>query len=116
MPKDITITHNVSLNDTATSGATSQVGEPSVASNGSRLFVTGNWYASRSTNNGSNFTYVDPYNTTPSAAGGFCCDQLTLYDPRRNIWIWILQYRKTSSGSNVFRIAISRDANFPTGG
>ena len=113
MPKDIVITRNVALNDTATSGATSQVGEPSVASNGSRLFVTGNWYASRSTDNGGSFTYVDPYNTTPSAAGGFCCDQLTLYDPRRRIWIWILQYIKTSSGSNVFRIAISRDGSFP---
>lgn len=115
MPKDIVITRNIALNDTATNNATSQVGEPSVATNGSKIFVTGNWYASRSTNNGSSFSYVNPYSTTPSAAGGFCCDQLTLYDAKRKIWIWILQYLKTSAGTNVFRIAISRDANFATG-
>ena len=116
MPKDVTILSNVALNDIATSGATSQVGEPSVATNGSKLFVTGNWYASRSMDSGANWTYVNPYTTTPSAAGGFCCDQLALYDPSRKIWIWIKQYLKTTAGSNVFRIAISKDADFSTGG
>lgn len=115
MPRDIVISANLTLNDTATSGATSQVDEPSVASNGSRLFVTGNWYASRSTNGGASWDYVNPYTTTPAAAGGFCCDQLTLFDPARDIWIWIKQYLKTSTGTNVFRIAISRDANFAAG-
>lgn len=115
MPKDILISANLPLNNTATSGATSQVGEPSVAANGSKLFVTGNWYASRSTDNGSQWSYVNPYTTTPSAAGGFCCDQLTLFDAKRNIWIWIKQYVKTSNGSNVFRIAVSKDVDFASG-
>ena len=46
---------------------------------------------------------------------GFCCDQLTLYDPQRKIWIWILQYIQQNQ-TNVFRIAVSTDANFPGAG
>ncbi len=115
MPLDVLITQNLPLNDTATNNDTSTIGEPSVATNQNRLFVTGNWYASRSTNSGSSWSWVDPANTLPSAAGGFCCDQLTLYEPRRKIWIWILQYIQQNQ-TNVFRIAVTRDANFPTGG
>jgi hypothetical protein len=115
MPLDITITQNHALNDTATNNDTSTVGEPSVAASYGNIFVTGNWYASRSTNSGASWTWIDPANALPSAAGGFCCDQLTLYDPERSIWIWILQYIR-QNGTNVFRIAITRNANFPTGG
>jgi hypothetical protein len=115
MPLDVLITQNVALNDTATNDDTSTVGEPSVAVNGPRIFVSGNWYASRSTDSGNSWTWVDPANALPTAAGGFCCDQLTLYDNTRNIWIWILQYR-AQNGTNIFRIAISRDADFPAGG
>eukprot|EP00903_Cladosiphon_okamuranus_P001709 g1707.t1 len=115
MPKAITISSNLALNNTATSGATSQVLEPSIASNGPKLFMTSNWFASRSTDNGASWTYVSPYTSTPSAAGGFCCDQLSLYDPARKIWIWIKQYVKTSSGANVFRIVVSKDADFASG-
>jgi hypothetical protein len=112
---DIAVITNVGLDDTATNDDTSTVGEPSVAVADSQLFVTGNWYASRSTDGGATWTYVDPFTTLPSAAGGFCCDQLTLHDTRRGMWIWILQYI-SQNGANVFRIAATSDANFPTGG
>ena len=112
---DITLIRNVGLDDTATSGDTSTVGEPSVDAVNRQLFVTGNWYASRSTDNGASWTHVDPFNALPSTAGGFCCDQLTIHDDARGVWIWILQY-STASGTNVFRLAATRDADFPTGG
>ena len=112
---DITLIRNVGLDDTATSGDTSTVGEPSVDAVNRQLFVTGNWYASRSTDNGASWTHVDPFNALPSTAGGFCCDQLTIHDDARGVWIWILQY-STANGTNVFRLAATRDADFPTGG
>lgn len=111
---DLTIFRNVGLNDAATSTDTSSVGEPSVAVSGAQAFLTGNWYASRSTNDGQAWTHVDPFTSLPSAAGGFCCDQVVVHDRRRELWIWILQY-VAANGTNVFRIAASRDSGFPNG-
>jgi hypothetical protein len=111
----LSVTGNHPLDDIATGNRTSTVGEPSVALVGANAFVSGNWYASRSTNGGSNWTHVDPFTALPSAAGGFCCDQVVVHDPVRGVWIWILQYVK-QNGANVFRLATSRNASFPTGG
>ncbi|MEX5258477.1 hypothetical protein [Kocuria arenosa] len=102
---------NVALDDASTSGQTSTVGEPTVAVSGNNMFVTGNWFASRSTNGGATWQHVDPFTTLPSAAGGFCCDQIVLHDPRRGLWIWILQYIQQNN-TNVFRLAAFRDADF----
>lgn len=111
----VSLIANIGLDDAATGGQTSTVGEPSVAASDQHIFITGNWYASRSTDGGGSWTQVDPFTTLPSAAGGFCCDQLVLYVPSRQIWIWILQYIQ-QGGANVFRIAVTRDGDFPTGG
>ena len=108
---NVQLLRNVGLNDAATSTSTSNVGEPSTATSGNNVFVTGNWYASMSRNNGTSWSFVNPFTTLPAAAGGFCCDQLVLFDTSRNIWVWILQYI-TKDGNNVFRVAISRDASF----
>ncbi len=112
----INMTGNHALDDVATGDNTSTVGEPSVALAGGNAFVSGNWYASRSTDGGSSWTHVDPFTALPSAAGGFCCDQVVVHDEARGVWIWILQYVKQGDGANVFRIAASRDADFPSGG
>ncbi len=111
----ITLNDNVALDDTATNDDTSTVGEPSLAVAGEQIFVTGNWYASRSTDSGASWTHIDPFTTLPAAAGGFCCDQVTVHDSARGVWIWILQYVE-KDGSNVFRIAASRDRDFASGG
>lgn len=107
----VRLVKNVGLGDPATSTQTSSVGEPTAAAAGDDVFVTGNWFASRSTNGGAGFTLVDPFTALPAAAGGFCCDQLVLYERSRAIWIWILQYT-AQDGGNVFRVAISRAAAF----
>ena len=80
---DLTVFRNVGLDDAATSTDTSSVGEPSVAVSGLQTFLTGNWYASRSINGGQGWTHVDPFTSLPSAAGGFCCDQVVVHDRRR---------------------------------
>jgi len=111
----IGLTRNAALDDAATADRTSHVGEPSVAALDEQIFVTGNWYASRSTDGGASWTHVDPFTALPSAAGGFCCDQLVLHEPRRGLWIWLLQYVQRDDGANVFRIAVARDADFAAG-
>ena len=107
----VSIIANTALDDGATDNATSTVGEPTVAAAGNNIFVTGNWYASRTTDGGASWTYVNPFSTLPSAAGGFCCDQVVIHDDRRGLWIWILQYSR-KDGANVFRLAAVHDADF----
>ncbi|MGB8648610.1 MAG: hypothetical protein WCF84_25460 [Anaerolineae bacterium] len=71
--------------------------EPSTGVNGKNNFYTGNWGAARSFDNGANWGFLDPYSIFPASDGstsvsGFCCDQVTLYDPERDLEFWLLQY------------------------
>jgi hypothetical protein len=108
----VTVHRNIALDDAATSTQTSNIDEPTVAAAGRQVFVTGNWFASRSGNSGGSWTHVDPFTTLPSAAGGFCCDQVALFDPSRGTWIWILQYIE-QGGGNVFRVAVAKSSSGP---
>ena len=108
----VTILRNVALDDAATSTQTSSINEPTVAAAGRQVFVTGNWFASCSADSGTSWTHIDPFTALPSAAGGFCCDQVALFDPGRQIWIWILQYI-AQGGGNVFRVAVAKSSAGP---
>lgn len=99
---------NVALTDADTGGQTSSVGEPSIANNGRELFVSGNWYATKSIDAAGTWSLIDPFTLLPKAAGGFCCDQVTLYDPSRNLILWLLQYVRGQDGTNVLRLAIKQ--------
>ena len=102
----VRIIANVALDDTATNDATSVTNEPTAAQFGNELYVTGNWYSSYSNDGGTSWTFVDPSTALPSAAGGFCCDQIVVHQRSRNLWFWILQYSEVGS-SNVLRVALS---------
>ena len=80
------------LDDLATSERTSTVDEPTVAANSKMVLVTGNWYATRSTDRGKTWTPVDPFAAFPMIGGNFCCDQLVWNSKRHRRWLWILQY------------------------
>jgi hypothetical protein len=108
----LTLVQNLGLHDAATSERTSTICEPTAAANDSQFMVTGNWFASASTDAGANWTPLDPFTVFPATAGGFCCDQVVLYNPRHRIWIWLLQYLTTSNGDNIFRLAVCREAEF----
>jgi hypothetical protein len=108
----ITLVQNIGLDDTATSVRTGTVCEPAAAANQNQLIMTGNWFASTSTDGGAHWTYVDPFTRFPASAGGFCCDQVVLYNPRFRIWLWLLQYVAIPNGNNIFRIAVCRDTAF----
>lgn len=108
----LTLLQNTGLSDAASSQTTSNICEPTTAANENQLFMTGNWFASSSTNAGANWTFVNPFTRFPASAGGFCCDQVVLYNAQHGIWIWLLQYSAGANGENLFRVAISRKATF----
>jgi hypothetical protein len=108
----LTLVDNLALNNAATGGSTSTICEPTAAANDRQLAMTGNWFASTSADAGANWALLDPFTRFPASAGGFCCDQIVLYEPRHAIWIWLLQYVPTAKGDNIFRLAVCRQATF----
>lgn len=64
----VRLIQNIGLGDAATSQRTSTVNEPTAAASGDNVFVTGNWFATRSTTGGGSFALVDPFTALPSAA------------------------------------------------
>lgn len=106
---DIVLFSNVGLRDQDTSGQTSTVGETSVANNGNQILLTGNWYATRSLDGGNSWAHMSPSTFFPHADDGFCCDQTLIYDPGRDITIWVLQYSVLDgTGTNTLRVAVKR--------
>ncbi len=108
----LTITQNRGLTNAESSTQTSTICEPTAAANNRQAMMTGNWFASSSIDAGANWNFVDPFTSFPASLGGFCCDQVVLYDPRHRIWIWLLQYSAGASGGNLFRLAICKEASF----
>ena len=101
------IFNTVNLTDFDTNGQTSTVGEPTVSNNGNQILATGNWYASRSLDGGQSWSHMSPFTLFPPADGGFCCDQTTIYDPSRDLLIWLLQYIE-QNGTNTLRVAVKQ--------
>jgi len=58
--QDIQIVLNTPLTQPAQNSTSSNVGEPSVSVNNDVVFLTGNWYASISTDGGNTFKFIDP--------------------------------------------------------
>lgn len=108
----LTLVQNLALNDAASTQLTSNVCEPTAAANDRQLFMTGNWFASNSTDAGASWSPVNPFTVFPASAGGFCCDQVVLYNAVHHIWIWLLQYSSGGNGENLFRVAVCRDTAF----
>jgi hypothetical protein len=52
------------------------------------------------------FSYISPYNL-PSDFGGFCCDQVTVYDPTRDLTFWSLAYYPDSNGNDGLCLAMA---------
>ncbi len=107
---DLVFYSNLGLSDADTGGQTSTVGEPGIGNNGSQIFLTGNWYATRSLDGGQTWDHISPFNFSPVVDGGFCCDQTVIHDPSRDITVWLLQY-VTSNNRNTLRLAVKRGPN-----
>lgn len=101
------VIETVSLTGTDTGGSTGTVNEPSLAMSGKRVLVAGNWFASRSTDRGASWSFVNPFREFPSTSGSFCCDQVLMYVRSHRLWVWLLQYEVVGDG-NLFRLAVSK--------
>src|SRR5205823_1222238 len=100
--------------------------EPSVASAGRVVLYALNWDTAYSTNGGKTFTEMDPHTTFPPVhyTSGpvqcnpttpcFCCDQVVMYDPKFDRFIWVLQYNSDSAGENVIRVAYASSSKLAT--
>ena len=88
----------------------STTNEPSGGVGGGVVFLTFNWSAAYSTNNGASFTQLDPTTIFPNGDdGGFCCDQIVQYASSINRILWLLQYStatdKKGNVRNRYRLA-----------
>ncbi len=70
-------------------GQSSLISEPSTDQSGKNIFATGNYHAEFSKDNGKTWQHLDPFTIF---GGGFCCDQVTVYDRVHDRQHWILQY------------------------
>ena len=114
---DMAVPRNRSIRTSgASSLADSDGGESSIATNGKVVLFTSNDGDALSTDGGRTFKYLDPETIFPTAAGGFCCDQVVAYVPRRKRWVWVLQYWSGRDGTfnkyapNVIRVATATTA------
>ncbi len=107
LPTDFTVFKSTDLATGKGAGKGALVAEPSVASNGTGVLETWNWFAAVSTDGGSTFGYMNPYKKFPSKWGGFCCDQLAYYEPSRDLYIWVLLYSPDAKGNNGVRLAVA---------
>ncbi|MBI4319714.1 MAG: hypothetical protein HY675_14595 [Chloroflexi bacterium] len=87
------------------------VAEATVANAGSIVFATGNIFAALSTDGGRTFKFIDPNALRPVPPGDVAGDQITVYDPSRDLFLWYLQYHtfgSPGSQQNMFRLASAR--------
>ncbi len=116
-PQDFTLFRNIENVVGAAPGVpanqVSGTDEPSLASDRSILFLTGNWWAAISRDSGLNWSYIDPYGYLPPPPGAdsttFCCDQVAWYDTNTDLLFWLRQYRVRGAGDrNIQRIAVAK--------
>lgn len=80
--------------------------EPTAAG-GSRLLLTGNHFAAVSHDGGASLEIMDPDTFLTPTREAYCCDQVSAYDPARDLLIWLVQYEQTRAG-NFLRLAVSQ--------
>jgi hypothetical protein len=72
------------------------------------VLMSFNWSVDASPDGGGTWKRLDPTMVFPNTlAGGFCCDQIAIYVPGFDLFVWFLQYRKDAAGQGAFRIAVS---------
>ncbi len=84
--------------------------EVSVAENGQTIMMTGNVWMALSEDGGATFSSINPTTIFPQSDGGLCCDQVVLYVPRIDMFVWLMQYWTGTDGKNRIRIAAQTTA------
>ena len=72
------------------------------------VLMSFNWSCDASSDGGASWKRLDPTTVFPNTlAGGFCCDQIVIYVPRGDLFVWLLQYSADAAGQGAFRVAVS---------
>jgi hypothetical protein len=79
--------------------------ELSSSENGQTIMMTANTWMTLSKDGGGSFLKIDPTTVFPQNDGGFCCDQVVVYVPRIDMFVWLLQYWSGADGKNRIRLA-----------
>jgi hypothetical protein len=70
------------------------------------VMMSGNWYCDVSKDGGATWKRLDPTTIFPETlGGGFCCDQIVIYVPGIDRFVWFLQYKADAAKQGAFRIA-----------
>lgn len=93
-PAGATMLRDTLIPVSAVSGGASSLSytqEPSTDADykGQDIFQTGNWYATFSNDGGATWSFLDPLTLFGS---GYCCDQVTQFDPGTGHQFWLLQF------------------------
>jgi hypothetical protein len=76
------------------------------------VLMSGNWFVRYSTDGGGSWTTVDPTTVFPKWAGhDFCCDQIVIYVPAIDRFVWFMQHDADGSGIGAFRLAAAAPAD-----
>ena len=84
----------------------SSLGEVSVAESKEVVMMTGNTWMAFSEDSGNTFTYLNPTTIFPQSDGGLCCDQVVLFVPQYDLFVWLMQYRRDDADDNRIRLAV----------
>lgn len=79
--------------------------ETSSSENGQTVVMTANTWMALSKDAGSTFAKISPSTLFPQDDGGFCCDQVIVYVPKMDMFVWLLQYWGGANGKNRIRMA-----------
>lgn len=79
----------------------SSTGEPAISNDRNVVLMTGNWYTAVSTDNGANWTYLDP--EQDEVDGGFCCDQVVNASDEDDdeLVVWLRQYADDGTDNTI---------------
>ena len=75
------------------------------------VLMSGNWFVRYSTNAGGSFSTVDPTTVFPKWTDhDFCCDQIVIYVPSIDRFVWFMQHEADAAGVGAFRLAVGSPA------
>lgn len=100
---DLNLVDDVAITEHSSGRANSTL-EPSTARAGDTIILTGNWFAGRSRDGGQTWEAFDPYSFFGK---DFCCDQVVVYSPQVNRFIWSAQSIQGSDGGNHLQLDVS---------
>jgi hypothetical protein len=119
----VTILKNTAASNIPAPVVSVRAPEPSLASSGTVVIVSGNRFGGISTDGGDSFRYIDPNTIFADTDGngnlldgGFCCDQVVQYIPSIDRFVWMALYLPSNcppsgtclfSGVNRLRIAVA---------